>query len=929
MSQRCGKSLYLIFSVWILNLSGSSAQYYGKLLGDFQNPIHEVNGTVYVVNETTLFIKDFIYDGQGPDAHFWAGDTDQPSPRGYIVPDETGSEGVLSRYSNQDLVITLPEGKTFKDIKWFAVWCRKFAALFGQVPIPVDLVPPAPKTLGPLPTYGHGVRSGPVVVRDAKTIFIPNLYYDGAAPDAFFLVGNSSRISAKGAVKVPHEGGGEDYRIKQGFQGKDITLTLPNDLTVFNIDWLSMYCIKFSENFGHVTFPKDLDVPPVLSLMKRAVKGSSKMSLLRYKGLKLGDFERTKHNVKGTVYAVNKNSFLIEGFSYDGAGPDAYFWAGTTPSPSSDGFIVPDELGTTNILPAYQDRNIIIELPKGKTIQDIKWLAVWCRKAVTSFGNVMIPYNFQAPQEQPIGSIPSFGHGTRSGPVVIRDAKTISISGLYYDGAAPDAFFLVGMGDKPNQNGMKVPDENGSLEKLKGYQGKDIVLRLPDDLTVFDIGWLSLYCLTAKENFGHVNIPKSLNVPADIQALKSLNVQFETCQELFDGKMQVWWKVVGEQIYIQLQGQIGEKEYMSFGISGDESTAKMIGADVTVVFFDHGEQMAKAVDYILTSKSQCSKDDGVCPDQKLNGRSDVELVSYLKMNGILSVVYKRPLRTGDQQDLPFMPSDEQSVVAAIGPVNSAGEAAYHTHRNQETIKIKFGRKESPSRCKPLLEMEDNQPTAEPIDGAFPKFTIRNTNIISAKIGPPGGRKGYTAITGIQGWGIAWWMNDLLIPEIFVVRGQNYTFIVEGGDDPTIPASYHPLYITNNQEGGVGQTPTLIESSQHRIFAGLKQDINGNYIPIGVGRLCEYKHITVDQSEKVTTFEEFKKTIQLKCDPGEAGKFTWMPDHNTPDLVYYQCFTHRNLGWKIHVSDVTDMAVSIRACGLLTFLIVCLTKLIFS
>ena len=55
--------------------------------------------------------------------------------------------------------------------------------------------------------------------------------------------------------------------------------------------------------------------------------------------------------------------------------------------------------------------------------------------------------------------------------------------------------------------------------------------------------------------------------------------------------------------------------------------------------------------------------------------------------------------------------------------------------------------------------------------------------------------------GIQSWGIAWWINGLLIPEITVQRGTNYTFVVEGGDNPSNSASYHPLYITNNPEGG--------------------------------------------------------------------------------------------------------------------------------
>jgi hypothetical protein len=35
-------------------------------------------------------------------------------------------------------------------------------------------------------------------------------------------------------------------------------------LTVHDISWLSLYCISFRENFGHVMIPKDLDVPPAL-----------------------------------------------------------------------------------------------------------------------------------------------------------------------------------------------------------------------------------------------------------------------------------------------------------------------------------------------------------------------------------------------------------------------------------------------------------------------------------------------------------------------------------------------------------------------------------------------------------------------------------------------------------------------------------------
>lgn len=60
-----------------------------------------------------------------------------------------------------------------------------------------------------------------------------------------------------------------------------------------------------------------------------------------------------------------------------------------------------------------------------------------------------------------------------------------------------------------------------SLQKLRGYQGEDIELRLPDDLTVFDIDWFALYCIKFTQNFGHIMLKVDLNIPADLKMLRS------------------------------------------------------------------------------------------------------------------------------------------------------------------------------------------------------------------------------------------------------------------------------------------------------------------------------------------------------------------------------------------------------------------------
>ena len=55
--------------------------------------------------------------------------------------------------------------------------------------------------------------------------------------------------------------------------------------------------------------------------------------------------------------------------------------------------------------------------------------------------------------------------------------------------------------------------------------------------------------------------------------------------------------------------------------------------------------------------------------------------------------------------------------------------------------------------------------------------------------------------GQVGWGIAWYINGYLVPELVLRRGNTYTFNVQGGDDPIDISNYHPFYITNSLSGG--------------------------------------------------------------------------------------------------------------------------------
>ena len=47
------------------------------------------------------------------------------------------------------------------------------------------------------------------------------------------------------------------------------------------------------------------------------------------------------------------------------------------------------------------------------------------------------------------------------------------------------------------------------------------------------------------------------------------------------------------------------------------------------------------------------------------------------------------------------------------------------------------------------------------------------------------------------------------------------------------------------------------------------------------------NIDSDRSSEFDTFEEYKATLRLECDAGEAGAFWWIPDESVPDTVYFQ------------------------------------------
>lgn len=105
------------------------------------------------------------------------------------------------------------------------------------------------------------------------------------------------------------------------------------------------------------------------------------------------------------------------------------------------------------------------------------------------------------------------------------------------------------------------------------------------------------------------------------------------------------------------------------------------------------------------------------------------------------------------------------------------------------------------------------------------------------------------------WGLSYHINGKESPVIVVRRGIEVTFDVRAG-------TTHPLYITDSVTGGgrAGQA----------VYAGGEQASGTAASPF---------------------------------------IFKWTPSATTPSTVYYQCFSHERLGWKIMVVDGASNAES--------------------
>jgi len=172
--------------------------------------------------------------------------------------------------------------------------------------------------LGSLSELAHSVK-GNLSAMTQSELLLTSFYYDGKAPDAFFIVGTSGNPGDESGTIIPFPDNGKAYtfhdqeapRVTEAFENEDLLLKLPPNMKVRDVSWFSMYCRKYKHNFGEVRMSKDLDLSGLEEDSGDTVRDDKETSHIDYEKSLLSSFSNPYSlNHPYSVHFPNSLPFL-------------------------------------------------------------------------------------------------------------------------------------------------------------------------------------------------------------------------------------------------------------------------------------------------------------------------------------------------------------------------------------------------------------------------------------------------------------------------------------------------------------------------------------------------------------------------------------------------------------------------------------------
>ena len=549
--------------------------------------------------------------------------------------------------------------------------------------------------------------------------------------------------------------------------------------------------------------------------------------------------------------------------------------AGTIPN-DIDGFIIPDEKGTLEPLGPYDNQTLILSVPLDKPdLRSAKWLSIWSEKIKISLAHTLFPPNVNLPP-----SLDTIG---------VEPESTLNCEML---------------------------DDKLGLELRWTVSGQDVILQLVSNTG--NDRYLALGIRDPTESKGIAGdvvvgwiSSKTGKGGLDDYFLAGKRIKCE------DGAESCPDKSKGGSKDVELLNAVSRANYTMLTM---RRPLKSSGRDFDVdVRLDEDQFLFWSVGYKSAAMRKAHK--------PLKNQSPIQ-VNF----------GRKPIwNCKDRTDSKSSTAETESTPAAASDLDMPRRriASVLTPAQEEQPQRVFRRPQRPVRNKPPPNTWNDwlsPPTRPEINRGFvPAAAQKNTSSLRStdwtvpsigcgssatkplyiQLGPATPRQGNQGIGAPEG--TALYVNGLLTPELTLVRGQEYTFVIETGLGTDARQVFHPFYITDDSIGG-RQTKTEAEARREKVYAGVTLDRSGSIVPSAMGKLCRWSSPRAPMT--YASFKDFHQSLVLKCEEepsmmanllrstyaNNPSVLKFVPDNTMPDVLYYQSFMAKRLGGKIHLKD---------------------------
>ncbi|KAG2491154.1 hypothetical protein HYH03_010595 [Edaphochlamys debaryana] len=453
---------------------------------------HVTYGTLEIRDDCTGIIHDLLYDGAAPDIHIRLApeDSDASFKSAAAVDVLPWLAGQAAAARPMTIVFKLPPGQSWSSLKAVSVWCRSVSANMASAPV-------LPKC-GSSPLSGSRLSLAPVVhvapgaqvaVLDTCTIQVTGFTYDGAAPDLHWYGAPNDTAAAynsSAAVLLMAWAAG-------AVQDAIVYLRLPTGMSLSAMGGLSAWCSAMGMNMGSVA------LAPGCGRTHALVGASSPLTAL-------------EHVSPGAmVTVVDDCTIRVDGFTYDGLAPDAFWVAGANDSTAAynASAMVLSPMWTGGAATAS---TVFIRLPPGVTLDDVPALSFFCKTMAVNMASTLLlkgcaPKKGAKPRPE-VGRtyyFRAFDHVSPGASLLVLDECTLLVEGFTYDGLAPDAFWVAAHADSTAAYNASTavtisPWTHGAVSS------GSLKLKLPKGVTWRSINGISFFCKSMAVNMASAAI---------------------------------------------------------------------------------------------------------------------------------------------------------------------------------------------------------------------------------------------------------------------------------------------------------------------------------------------------------------------------------------------------------------------------------------